>query len=60
MHDPHEVVSVGDMVKVWVLEVDKERRRVSLTMIEPGTHGRRPKAAAEPRTAARAKVIGRQ
>jgi uncharacterized protein len=38
--DPHQVVSVGDTVKVWVLEIDKQRRRVSLTMIEPGT--RRP------------------
>jgi len=35
--DPHEVVSVGDMVKVWVVEVDKQRRRVSLTAIQPGT-----------------------
>jgi uncharacterized protein len=35
--DPHEVVSVGDVVRVWVIEVDKDRRRVSLTMIEPGT-----------------------
>lgn len=35
--DPHEVVSVGDIVKVWVLEVDKQRRRVSLTMIAPGS-----------------------
>jgi uncharacterized protein len=35
--DPHEVVSVGDVVKVWVLEVDKQRRRVSLTMIAPGS-----------------------
>jgi len=34
--DPHEVVSVGDIVKVWVLQVDKQRRRVSLTMIPPG------------------------
>jgi transcriptional accessory protein Tex/SPT6 len=34
--DPHEVVSVGDIVKVWVLLVDKQRRRVSLTMIPPG------------------------
>lgn len=34
---PHEVVAVGDIVKVWVLGVDKERRRVSLTMIPPGT-----------------------
>ncbi|MEX2560575.1 MAG: helix-hairpin-helix domain-containing protein, partial [Pirellulales bacterium] len=37
VQDPHEVVSVGDIVHVWVLEVDKDRRRVSLTMIEPGT-----------------------
>jgi competence ComEA-like helix-hairpin-helix protein len=35
--DPHEVVSVGDIVKVWVLSVDKARRRVSLTMIAPGS-----------------------
>ena len=35
--DPHEVVSVGDTVKVWVVEVDKQRRRVSLTAIQPGT-----------------------
>jgi uncharacterized protein len=35
--DPHEVVSVGDIVRVWVVEVDKERRRVSLTMVEPGS-----------------------
>ena len=45
IRDPHEVISVGDVVKVWVLEVDKERRRVSLTMIPPGTvrtHTRRP------------------
>jgi uncharacterized protein len=34
--DPHEVVSVGDIVKVWVMQVDKQRRRVSLTMIPPG------------------------
>ncbi len=34
--DPHEVVAVGNVVKTWVLDVDKERRRVSLTMIPPG------------------------
>jgi uncharacterized protein len=34
---PYEVASVGDVVQVWVLSVDKERRRVSLTMIAPGT-----------------------
>lgn len=37
VRDPHEVVSVGDIVRVWVLSVDKERRRVSLTMIPPST-----------------------
>ncbi len=37
VRDPHEIVSVGDIVKVWVLEIDKGRRRVSLTMIPPGT-----------------------
>lgn len=36
VRDPHELLAVGDVVKVWVLEVDKDRRRVSLTMIPPG------------------------
>jgi uncharacterized protein len=36
IRDPHEVVAVGGIVKVWVLAVDKERRRVSLTMVPPG------------------------
>ena len=52
--DPHDVVSVGDIVKVWVMEIDKTRRRVSLTMIAPGTprhepstqRGRKGKASA--------------
>jgi uncharacterized protein len=35
--DPHKVVAVGDIVRVWVLSVDKERRRVSLSMVAPGT-----------------------
>lgn len=34
---PHSLVSVGDVVTVYVLSVDKERKRVSLTMIKPGT-----------------------
>jgi uncharacterized protein len=34
--DPHEVAAVGDIVKVWVKEVDKERRRVALSMLPPG------------------------
>lgn len=35
--DPHEVVSVGDMITLWVESIDTDRRRVSLTAIEPGT-----------------------
>ena len=34
---PHDVVSVGDVVSVWVMGVDGERKRVSLTMVKPGT-----------------------
>lgn len=37
VRDPHEVVAVGDRVKVWVTAIDSDRRRVSLTMVVPGT-----------------------
>src|SRR5205085_8916741 len=39
--NPYDVVSVNDVVTVWVLNVDKDRHRVSLSMIKPGTE-RRP------------------
>lgn len=39
---PYEVVAVGDVVSVWVLGVDTDRRRVSLTMIQPGSERREP------------------
>jgi uncharacterized protein len=42
IRDPHEVVGVGDTLKVWVLDVDRERRRVSLTAVPPGTERKRP------------------
>jgi uncharacterized protein len=41
VRDPHEVVAVGDQVDCWVTAIDTERRRVALTMIEPGSE--RPK-----------------
>jgi len=34
---PYDVAAVSDVVTVWVLNVDKDRHRVSLTMIKPGT-----------------------
>ncbi len=33
--DPNEIVSVGDIVKVWVIGVDKVKGKVSLSMIPP-------------------------
>ncbi len=41
VRDPHDLAAVGDIVKVWVLSIDKQRQRVSLTMVKPGTE--RPK-----------------
>lgn len=35
IHHPLEAVKVGDVVKVWVLDVDLKRKRISLTMKKP-------------------------
>ena len=32
---PSELLSVGDVVTVWVVEVDEKRKRISLTMKKP-------------------------
>ena len=45
---PHDVVSVGDVVDIWVMGVDNERKRVSLTMVKPGTERPRAERGAEP------------
>ena len=55
---PHDVVSVGDIVTVWVQAIDLERRRVRLTMRKPDgdrpkkrkRRRRRKKAASAPQT----------
>ena len=52
--DPHEVVSVGDILNVWVVEVDKQRRRVSLTAVKPGTERPQPERREHPPSAGRA------
>ena len=31
---PSEAVSVGDVVKVWVVEVDEKKKRIALTMVQ--------------------------
>lgn len=33
--NPHDLVSVGGLVQVWVMDIDTDRQRVSLTMINP-------------------------
>ncbi|MFH4905868.1 Tex family protein [Staphylococcus cohnii] len=33
--NPMEVVSVGDIVDVWILDIDDKKGKVSLTMIDP-------------------------
>ncbi|MEG2718523.1 MAG: Tex family protein [Clostridia bacterium] len=32
---PAEVVKVGDVIKVWVVEVDQKKQRIALTMLPP-------------------------
>jgi uncharacterized protein len=50
---PYDVVSVNDIVTVWVLKIDKDSNHVSLTMIKPGSErkpqerGQRPPARRE-------------
>ncbi len=57
---PYDVVAVSDVVKVWVLTVDKERHRVSLTMIQPGSERKPPerREARPPREARAPRVVG--
>jgi uncharacterized protein len=55
IRSPHDKVSVGDVVTVWVLGVDAERKRVSLSLVPPGTplapRGRRSQEEKPPLTA---------
>lgn len=56
VRDPHAVTSVGDQVRVWVETIDADRRRVALTMIEPGTEKPAP-AKRPPRRKPRQKAV---
>ena len=51
---PTEIVSVGDIVDVWVYEIDEERGRVSLSMLAPDQLQQRD-AAYKHRTSAKNK-----
>ncbi len=34
---PSDVVKEGDKVQVWIKELDREKNRISLSMVQPGT-----------------------
>lgn len=42
VRSPHDVAAVGDIVTVWVLQIESERRRVSLTMVNPASPVQQP------------------
>lgn len=48
VRSPHDVAAVGDVVTAWVLQIDTERRRVSLTMINPAVAQEKPAAHSVP------------
>ena len=39
---PSEVVKVGDIVKVWVVDVDEKKKRIGLTMVAPKAPAAKP------------------
>jgi len=41
----HDKVAVGNMVRLWVVEVDVAKKRVSLTLLPPGTTKQPPKSS---------------
>ena len=51
---PYDVVSVGDIVTVWVIEVKGTEKKISLSMIAPGSERRPP----EPRGGERGRSDG--
>ncbi len=47
VRSPQDIVSIGDVVTVWVLSVDRERKRIGLTMIAPDGPAAKAKPARE-------------
>lgn len=60
VRDPHEVVAVGDQVDCWVTAIDTDRRRVALTMIEPGTERPKPEKGSRRKPRRRAKPAAKE
>jgi uncharacterized protein len=64
IRDPHDHYSIGQVLRVWVSEVDSDRRRVKLTAIRPGTkkpqRGGRKRSDAGEGGGRRSRPAGRQ
>jgi uncharacterized protein len=41
VEDPHMFVQIGDVIPVWVVQVDDKRKRVSVNAIPPGSEERK-------------------
>jgi protein Tex len=55
--DPREVVKSGDIVKVKVLEVEVDRKRIALTLrLDDVDSGKKPQAQGRPRDNSRASM----
>ena len=37
INHPSDIMKVGDIVSVWVIETDVNRKRLALTMVEPNS-----------------------
>ncbi len=46
---PYDVVSVGDVVTVWVMEVKPGEKKISLSMLQPGQERRPPERGGQDR-----------
>ena len=44
---PSEVVKVGDVVKVWVVDVDEKKKRIGLTMVPPRAPAAKSEASSQ-------------
>ena len=49
IRNPYEVVRVGEPVRVWVINADTAKGRVSLSMLEPGQESQQPRGEANRR-----------
>ena len=43
VEDPHQFVQIGDLIRVWVVSIDREKKRISLSAIAPGSEAAQPR-----------------